>query len=67
MKIRKIISSEVSIGLQHFADDYNCKILYINGLSEYYVEIEIEGDLEDLKQLNQKAVNYKPMEIRVSH
>ena len=58
--IKAIVDFNFALGVEKYAKEYNVKILEKHGISESHVELELEGDILDLKTLNEIAKTYKP-------
>lgn len=58
--ISRTIHIHIAMGIEKYAKQFNVEVLETKGISEDDVYVSVRGKLEDLKNLNEKAKDYKP-------
>ena len=60
MNIKSVVCMRFFLGIQKYAKEFEVEIVNQRGLTENDIEVELEGTMENLKKLNDKANGYRP-------
>lgn len=64
LTIKAVISQPIAMGVQKYAEDFDCSLISFAGCGEDWIEVTVRGTEENLKALNEKAKSYKPTVVR---